>query len=408
MRVWPLAFCLGCRGLLGIDDPIPLPTDSGIPDDAVDASDGRPATDGTPITDDIAHVGADDEYAGLGPLVVDSDWVLDTTALSSTPGLPPGVTLVTAAQDAGGPDLAILHVDTLAIEAGKTLRAIGDRPLVVIANSITIDGALDVGAIREQPGAGGSRMGPGAGGNGSRVIQADSGGGGGAFGGAGGRGGSATCVFDCAPDAIASGGQLGIAYDSGLGKLLGGSGGGVAQAPATPTACAAGIAGAGGGAVQLYARTAITISATGTIDAGGGGGRGGVACTSPANFLAGNGGGSGGAIFLQSATVTNSGTIAANGGAGGSGGGNGGDGVDGEDGRVATSPAMGGSAQGALSARGGNGGTGMQGAQNGSDSGDRGNGGGGGGGVGQLVVFYKTTWTAGTTSPQATTQDYEP
>ena len=61
-----------------------------------------------------------------------------------------------------------------------------------------------------------------------------------------------------------------------------------------------------------------------------------------------------------------------------------------------------------LSAKGGNGGTGSQVPQGGTNAGDRGNGGGGGGVVGQLVVFYKTSWSEGTTSPPAVAQDSEP
>jgi hypothetical protein len=409
MRAWPLIFfvvCIGCRGLLGIDEAVPLRDDAAPPDDAVDALDSNILVDVPRVTDDIAHLEQAEEYVGAAPFTTGVGWMLDTTSLTSTPDLPPGVTFMTAMQDGGGPDLAILRADTFAIPAGSSLRVIGSRPFVVLAHSISINGALDVGANKEQPGAGGSQTGPGLGGPGMRQMEADSGGGGGGFGTAGGRGGSATCVVTCSPDAIAQGGTIGAAYNSGLGKLQGGSGGGAALPPVQPSACPAGIAGAGGGAVQLYASISITIGPSGSIDAGGGGGRGGFACTAPANFLAGNGGGSGGAIFLQSPIVTNNGVIAANGGAGGSGGGNSGNGIDGEDARVATSAAQGGSPQGPLSARGGSGGAGGQAAVDGNDSGDRGNGGGGGGAVGQLVVFYKTQWNPGTQSPGPVTQMY--
>ena len=407
MRAWPLVFCFGCRALLGIDEAVPLPGD-GAPrevgaDDATDAF----TIDVPTITDDVAHVRAEDEYTGVGTLAVTGDWLLDTTSLTSTPDLPAGVTFTSVPQDAGGTDLAILRVDSLSISQSRMLRATGTRPLVILANSITIDGRLDVGALKDQPGAGGALGGPGVGGNGMRVIpHADSGGGGGGYAAAGAVGGTSTCVLDCNPDAVVPAGAGGIAYNSGLGKLEGGSGGGVAVPPTQPTACPAGIAGAGGGAVQLYARTMITVGDNGSINAGGGGGRGGFACTAPSNFLAGSGGGSGGAIFLQAPIVTNQGTIAANGGAGGSGGGNGGSGVDGEDGRISVSSAQGGGQSGMLSGRGGNGGTGGQDPQNGSNTSDRGNGGGGGGAVGWLVVFYKTTWNPGMTSPDALTQDY--
>ncbi|MEJ7599333.1 MAG: hypothetical protein WKG01_15610 [Kofleriaceae bacterium] len=404
-RVWPLVFCVGCRSLLGIDEAVPLVTDATLHDGSgTDVVDSGRDPDAPPAGDDVAHVLPEDEYLGTGDLQVTTDLSIDTTNLTATPGLPPGVTLTAAPQDGGGPELAILRVGTLEVASGVRVRAIGGRPLVVLALALQIDGILDAAAIHEVPGAGGSLAGPGAGGPGLRVREADGGGGGGSFGVRGARGGNAPCTIECTPDQTAMGGVAGLLYDSGLGRLQGGSGGGAAMAPAQPTVCPAGLAGAGGGALQLYARSAIAIGATGVISAGGGGGRGGFRCEP--NWLAGNGGGSGGAIFLQAPTITNGGMIAANGGAGGSGAGTGGNGIDGEDARPSTGIAAGGPAVGGRSARGGNGGANSGDSQNGNDSSDSGNGGGGGGAVGQLVVFYRTLFSQGTTSPPPLVSTY--
>ena len=409
-RAWPLVFCVGCRGLLGIDEAVPLPNDGALHDGSGSGDDGDPsdaALDGAPAGDDVAHVLPADEYLGTGNLAVTADFTLDTTNLTSTPGLPRGVTLASATQDTGGPELAILRVDNLTISAGKRLRAVGSRPLVVLANAIQIDGVFDVSAIHDVPGAGGVLGGPGAGGPGMRaVMYSDSGGGGGGFGVSGARGGNTPCTTECNPDQTVVGGPAGTPYNSGLGQLQGGSGGGAALAPAQPTACPAGVAGAGGGALELYAKTAITIGGSGGILGGGGGGRGGFKCETPYNWLAGSGGGSGGAIFLQAPIVTNAGVLAANGGGGGSGGGMNGNGIDGEDGKLATTVATGGPPQGTYSAKGGNGGAGSIAPQAGVDGVDQGNAGGGGGALGQLVIFFRTTIAAGTTSPAPITQMY--
>ena len=110
--------------------------------------------------------------------------------------------------------------------------------------------------------------------------------------------------------------------------LIGGSGG---SSPGRPGACTV-HGGAGGGALQLSART---LTFTGEIDASGGGGAGGIACGS--NGTGGAGGGAGGVVFLDIAELHGNGVIGANGGAGGEGAGpNGEPGAAGADGDAHT------------------------------------------------------------------------
>jgi hypothetical protein len=207
--------------------------------------------------DDVLYVGSADEYTGTGDLTIDAPITIDTGAMSFGMALPPGVTFAAAKQDGGGSDLAILHVHALAVHAD--IRAFGARPLVLLSDSLELTKTIDVSAH--------SVAGPGA-------LAAPAPGG-----------------------------------DSGH-SLAGG-------APGKPTAllisCQVAPPGAGGGALELYARTRISIS--GIIDAGGGTGGSGL-CQ---GVLATNPGGSGGIIVLQSPVVDNAGRLSANGGGAGGG-----------------------------------------------------------------------------------------
>ena len=358
-------------------------------DEIVDAS-----PDAAPV--DIHHVPAAAEMIGTGDLAITADVTVDTGALTVTGiALEPGVELVASAQDGGGPELAILRVRSLAVASSVTLRAVGTRPLVVLADTITIAGLFDAGGHRGEPGAGGSgaRAGTGKGADGSRSgSYADGGGGGAGFARTGASGGEAD---------NASGGAGGAPYgDAMLTELLGGSGGG-----ATNTGgCDATSPGAGGGAVQLYAATSIVITATGAINAGGGGGSGGASCTF--QYLAGTGGGSGGAIYLQAPAVSNGGVLAANGGGGG-GGASGSAGGPGQDGSATTARATGGTSGGtSYGAAGGRGGSALGDATDGDNGPGLGNGGGGGGATGHIVIRHRDTPVDGTTSPAATIAPY--
>ena len=374
-------------------------TPSGAPDDAAPEPDAADDPDATPIDDadvdaaphDIAHVAGPDETLGTDDLALTADTTIDTTALEiAGVTLPAGVTLAASAQDGGGTELAILRVRAFSIAGGITVRATGTRPLVVLAETIAIDGVLDAGARRGVPGAGGAppRMGAGRGVDGERSgAYADSGGGGGGFGQAGAKGGDA-------PGATGGGGG-GAHGDEALSQLGGGSGGG----GASTSGCDYTAPGAGGGALQLYARAAISVGVNGAINAGGGGGSGGKSCA--LQYLAGTGGGSGGAIYLQAPSVTNAGVIAANGGGGG-GGASGSDGGAGQDGLPTTARATGGGSGGsAYGAAGGRGAARVGDASAGENGPDLGNGGGGGGGGGRIVFAYRDALTEGTTSPSS-------
>lgn len=286
-------------------------------DDAATTGDGA-------IADDIAHVRAADEYVGTASLTVTVDVLLDTSALTATPGPLPAGVFVAAPQDGGGSELAILRALDVAIAPGVTVKVVGSRPLVVLARTIVIEGTLDASADGVTPGPGTGDLGSdlGVGGSGRFVDTSDSGG--------------------------------------------------------------------GGGALQLYAATAIRLGASGVIHAGGGGGRGAPAPGGPgtcgANLQAGAGGGSGGALYLQAPVVVNDGLLAANGGGGGSGAGLQGAGMAGADGQPALGAAPGGDQAGPTSGRGGAGGVMTGPGQPAPDLSSNGNGGGGGGGVGRIVI----------------------
>ncbi len=351
--------------------------------------------DGPEAVTDVVHVPAGEESVGTADLVVTDDVTIDTSALTYSGTLPAGVTLTAVAHDGTGPELAILRVRAFTIDAGATVRAIGERPLVVLAASATIAGTLDVGARGGIPGAGGAApaAGPGKGSDGQRSgSYADGGGGGGGHAMPGGEGGQG--------DGDGAGAPGPATGDPALAILAGGSGGGAVETdgcdPSTP--------GAGGGAVHLFARTTISIALGGAISAGGGGGGGGRSCA--LQYLAGTGGGSGGAIDLQAARIDNAGTLAVNGGGGGGGASAGSAGPGANGSAAVTRPAGGDSGGGTYGASGGAGGA-LEGVPTGGgDTGLFGNGGGGGGAPGRIVLRYRDAATRGTVSPDATLLTY--
>lgn len=367
--------------------------------DATGIPDGAPIPDARP-PDEIAHVDPADRYLGTDDLLISAPIAIDTTLMTPGIPLPSGVTFAVALQVGGGPELAILHVRRL--EVGAAIRIRGSRPLVVIADSIDVRDLIDAGAHHDDAGPGAMPM--GSGGPGRHFgSYADSGGGGGSHGSPGAAGGATTC-HHCPEDPL-PGGQAGSLYNTEVALLIGGSPGGrTYAAPGTP--CSTGAPGAGGGAIELYARTQIVIQSAGWINAGGGGGLGGDQCNQPRNWLAGHGGGAGGAIVLQSPVLTNAGQLSANGGGGGAGGGNNGDGGDGEDGGRGTTVARGGGASGKYSAAGGSGAIASTAATVGSVGPASGNAGGGGGGLGQIVLLYRTNVTAGSASPMPITRTF--
>lgn len=285
------------------------------------------------------------------PLAITSNTTIDT---DSSP---------LCAAYTGGPQdvpLCVIASTSVSIATDQRLRAIGSRPLVLLATgTFTVDGTIDVragaganpsacgtpdAATGQQGGAGGSRQ--GRGGNGGAAVSGT---------GPSAAQGSATLAF--------RGGCRGA--------------GGAGTSPGT--------GGSGGGAVYLIAPT-LTIR--GTLDASGDGGGPGTVGGG------GGGGGSGGFVGLDAPTimVAAGARIFANGGGGGEGATPKKAGTGGSR-SVGPSSAASGGAGGAK--HGGDGGTGSSGtAIDGGGGGAGGNcarngasGGGGGGGSGFVYVY---------------------
>jgi hypothetical protein len=335
-----------------------------------------------------AHLPPDESYVGTGDWTIVDNVYLDSIAGTVDVPLPVGVRLNSSTQLGGGPGVLVLHVRNLRIDASGELMADGNRPLIIVAQNVQIEGRVDVSGHLDGAGAGGfdPDEGPGAGGVGA-VNGVTSGGGGGAGFATSGAGGGLGGVSG-------TGGSAGAMYLDPLATvLMGGSGGGSAVSLVICTGPQR-WGGAGGGGFQITAMTSIEIS--GSINAGGGGGTGGRRCGSTA-IEAGSGGGSGGVIYLQApmVTVRSTGVLAANGGGGGGAGGAavGGNGGDGANGALGTTPAGGGTSPGA---RGGAGGAGSTAPAPGQPGGE--DGGGGGGAVGRIVIRGAAN-VMGTASP---------
>lgn len=158
---------------------------------------------------------------------------------------------------------------TFTVAAGATVAVTGSRGLAIAAGTIDIEGTIDIGAHAGTAGAGG-------------LVRH----GGGGYGSEGGLPGSCS-------------GASGVIPTFGDPSLAGLCGGTASDAPSS---------GAGGGALQLAARSLVTVGAAGVIRAVGGGG------------MSGGGGGSGGGVLVQAPTIRVAGTISVNGGGGGGGG----------------------------------------------------------------------------------------
>jgi hypothetical protein len=257
------------------------------------------------------------------------------------------------------------------IKIGTKLRAIGRRPLVLLATDrIQISAIIDVGSHRqqgdqpEQIGAGADPLADCDVGTAPSFVNNSGGGGaGGSFAGSGGTGGSSGGALGGEPGASVTTKSIrgGCQGQSGAG-MMGGAGG------------------HGGGAVWLIATNCIDLEAQ--IIAGGEGGGGGAGMSTNSG---GGGGGAGGMIGLSAPTVTFAAPLLANGGGGGEGNGNA-EGAPGNDadGSMATNAASGGSGN---SGNGGDGGSGsvQAGASGGSGANTVGGGGGGGGGAGGIL-----------------------
>jgi hypothetical protein len=307
--------------------------------------------------------------AFAGAVTITSSCAYDTT---TERGRGPGCSALVVSSvetQIDAPDLLVFRYDALAIASSATITFAGSRiPVLVVFGAVDVSGTIDVGARLGAAGAGGDPAGICTIGQGVSASVDYGGGGGGGFGGQGGQGGN---------DLFARGGM--IEGTERLTPIRGGCGGGDGG-----NVGAAGLRGAGGGAVQISAGGPLTIR--GRISAGGGGGGGGFARGTHGS--GGAGAGAGGAILLEAPTILIQGAamLDANGGGGGGGATRLVDGSAGEDGRAET-PALGGApGSGGGGGSGGSGGNGgalaVSGGGDGADS-SRG-GGGGGGGVGRL------------------------
>ncbi len=324
-------------------------------------------------------------FAGMPPMGnVTLVGTLDTTGDARC------MTMPTSWMTAGQPDACMILGKAITI---GTITVTGTRPLVVLGDTITINGTLDVSTHKGAPMAG-----PGA-----PATQCPAtfpqdpvtnmlgagGGAGGSFKGKGGNGGAGknSSIGGLANPAVANPTIL----RAGCPGQLGGMGVDPAGAP-----------GQGGGAVFLTA-TKMTFTATGVINASGAGG------IATSNFSGGSGGGSGGMIVIHAAdtiTATAGAKLIANGGGGASGASQAGAGADGSDPTTGapTTPAPGGDQTGNGDGPGGAGGAAAIAAVNGTDAqatgGQRDTGGGGGGGVG--YIQSNKTITNLTASPAIT------
>ncbi|HEX8435960.1 hypothetical protein [Archangium sp.] len=298
----------------------------------------------------------------------------------------------------GAPFAVIVSMKQLDINSGKTLRLVGERPVILaVYGNATLNGKVLANAVKDVPGAGGnggscgSRVGsPGLVGSGEATFG---GGGGGGFGTVGGNGGRGETT-------ASTGGPGGAAVGStyALVPLYGGCQGGNGGRVNTTLA----VGGAGGGALQIS--VAGTLQVLDTVSVSGGGGMGGKATTTEAG--GGGGGGSGGGLHFEAATLS-VGALAeltAQGGGGGQGGRLAGGSAPGEDGTDGPTDSFLQATGGDSGSGGAHGGTGS--ATGGSANGDNGtgvNGGGGGGGAaGRIRLYGKTSCTITTTTVSPT------
>ena len=216
---------------------------------------------------------------------------------------------------------------TFTINTGVTVNVTGTQPLIIYCTgAVTINGVLTAqgangtdGITYTAAGTGGAGVaGGGNGGNGTYSaslggMMASPGSGpggannqGNAWSGGGGAGYSAAGGSTLnVPN-----GQGGPAYGTAdIAGFEAGSGGGGGSGGFS---CGAGGGGAGGGLIYIAAQGGITIGATGTINVNGGNGG-----SDGTGNCGGGGGGSGGSIILRAGTMTNNGSLLANGGIGG-------------------------------------------------------------------------------------------
>jgi hypothetical protein len=230
------------------------------------------------------------QFNSLGTLALSTPGTYTISMAGGTPTLMVGGTTYNGVVFNG---VAVFDFSTITIASGAVLTAVkgSDGLPVALLSQSTADiyGKIDVSANGDLAGTGAGTTGTGGFGSASQssTIYGASGGGGGGFGGSGGNGSD----FVLSSGQTLAGGVGGAALADLANQLQGGSSGG-----------GPGGAGAGGGAIEIGASQQVTI--TGEIDAIGGNGSSG-------------GGGSGGGIFIHAPTVSLSGILDVQGGAGG-------------------------------------------------------------------------------------------
>jgi hypothetical protein len=394
--VWLLALTtIGCRSILGFDDPITVTDDAS----------GPSCETWHPQGFDPCALGAPMPALHLRP----GEYVYDTTISGGRLFDSDRHVLFESKLTLTQPDqseIAVLSVNALAIDAGATVSTIGFKPLLVVAwSTITVDGAIDAGShvgVTDAPvhtartvqfGAGANQAcGVNTGGDGSAAISTagSNGGGGGGFQGAGGAGARGA---GASPPGGAGGAVVpALVIRGGCPGGPSGTAGPSATPPATQGSHALG--GAGGGAIRLVAYDSITVE--GSVSANGAGGAG-----APQNSACGGGGGgSGGYVAFEAPYVAigASGIVTANGGGGGGGGGANDFGHEGSDGKIDLQVAPGGAVS--SSGCGQAGGAGSLATQiGGADAlvaGVCGGGGGGGGAAGFIILASANVTVPGT------------
>jgi hypothetical protein len=346
--------------------------------DAPGVTDGGP--DGPPVTDDDATVELDASLCygtGFGRTCLTAAPTAARILADGTFNTDgPGCTQVTN-------DLCIVTATDLSIANGTTVRAIGSRPLVLVATgTLNINGTIGASSLATQPAGAGSSTSPCAT---PAAATNDTGGAagaaGGSFGGAGGSGGTGDINETGLPAGPAAGQGAAVAMvpTTIRAGCTGGSGGvGVGLG---------GAGGRGGGAIYFIGGTSIMLASTARVFAVGEGGRGAN------NLGGGGGGGSGGLLGFDAPMISFSGLVIANGGGGGEGAGVGTftNGDAGGDGTATGARAPG----GVSGTNGGNGGDSSGGGSLDGIGGEAVNEGGGGGGGGAGVIYIKGTFIAG-------------
>jgi hypothetical protein len=351
-----------------------------------DASAGMPDACATfsQQLDSCAASGADLTLSGMN--VINTD-----TGILAAEGGPVAITSRLVTTTTNAMEVRAVYVGTLTFAANAQLRAVGARPLALVASGkvyLLQNSLIDVSV----GGAGARSMCPGGPTKGQDDPLGAAGGGGGGFGAVGGLGGNGN-----GDDGPSIGGNYGIASLLPLGPL-GGCPGAIGGVGADP----GGDGGLGGGALYIVSASEIQLVNGAVINAGGGGGGGGKKLQSQYGDAGGGGGGSGGMILLEAPKLLSAGALAANGGGGGEGSGNGSAGNPGFGGRIDATRANGGSGGSPSGTDGGRGGAGVMIVGEPPGGPDDGGAGGGGGGVGFIRVVSPDHVLGAMVSPLST------